>query len=330
MESGIVMKERISIIVPVYKVEEYLARCVDSILAQTYTDLEIILVDDGSPDNSGEICDAYAEKDDRIKVIHKANGGLSDARNTGIDQATGSYLTFLDSDDWVHESYIAYLYDLLKDNDAEISLCNFLKTTQEEVPLEPSQGRETVLSSDAVLERYIDLGDAFHPQLVMACGKLFKAELFDTIRFPVGRLHEDEFTTYKLFHYAKKSVLSMRSLYYYWQREDSIMGSGFKTKNKLDYMDALTERAAFFHTEGRKALSDRTYKSLFSEGLSTILVLDERNEETAKKQVFALLKQARNALRHDHNWKVGIFFEGYLLMPGMVARAYKAFRSLKK
>ena len=279
------MNELISIIVPVYKVEEYLARCVDSILSQSYRQLEIILVDDGSPDASGEICDAYAQRDDRIKVIHKINGGLSDARNAGIAQASGSYLTFLDSDDWIHESYITYLYELLKVNDADISLCNFLKTTKEEVPVEPIQGSEAVLSNEAVLERYIDLGDDFHPQLVMACGKLFKAKLFDTIRFPVGRLHEDEFTTYKLFHFAKKSVLSTKPLYYYWQREDSIMGLGFKTKNKMDYLDALAERASFFHDKGRKALSDRTYKSLFAEGISTILMLDERKEETAKKEV---------------------------------------------
>lgn len=324
------MNGLITIIVPVYKVEEYLVRCVDSILAQTYANLEIILVDDGSPDNSGKICDAYAEKDDRIKVIHKENGGLSDARNAGIAQASGSYLTFLDSDDWIHESYIAYLYGLLRDNAAEISLCKFLKVINEEVPIEPSEGKVDVLSNDAVLERYIDLGDVFHPQLVMACGKLFKAELFDTIRFPVGRLHEDEFTTYKLFHYAKKTVLSTKPLYYYWQREDSIMGLGFKTKNKLDYLDALAERASFFHDEGREGLSNRTYKSLFAEGLSTILVLDRQKEEISKKEVFARLKQAREALRRDHNWKVGIFFEGYLLMPGMMTLAYKAFRLLKK
>jgi len=324
------MNEVISIIIPVYKVEEYLARCVDSILAQTYTNLEIILVDDGSPDNSGKICDAYAEQDDRIVVIHKPNGGLSDARNAGINRAYGSYLTFLDSDDWIPADYIAYLYGLLKESGSAISLCNFLKTTTEVLPETNEPEKVTVMTSDEILEKYIDLGDAFHPQLVMACGKLFKAELFDTIRFPVGRLHEDEFTTYKLFHYAKKTVLSSLPLYYYWQREDSIMGSGLKTKNKLNYLDALVERASFFHDKGRKALSDRTYISLFSECLSTILVLDRQKEETAKKEVFAKLKQARNALRRDHNRKVGIFFEGYLLMPGMVTLAYKAFRSLKK
>ena len=123
------MSELISIIVPVYKVEAYLPRCVDSILAQTYKNLDIILVDDGSPDNSGKICDAYAEKDSRITVIHQANGGLSDARNAGIAVAKGAYLTFLDSDDWVPKEYIAYLYDLLKETGSAISLCNFLKTT---------------------------------------------------------------------------------------------------------------------------------------------------------------------------------------------------------
>lgn len=324
------MSELISIIVPVYRVEAYLPRCVDSILAQTYKNLDIILVDDGSPDNSGKICDAYAEQDNRIRVIHQENGGLSDARNAGIAVAKGAYLTFLDSDDWVPEEYITYLYNLLKETGSAISLCNFLKTTTEELPKSTDPEMVTVMRNDEILDKYIDLSDDFHPQLVMACGKLFEAGLFRTIRFPVGRLHEDEFTTYKLFHFAPQTVISKKQLYYYWQREDSIMGAtGFRLQNKLDYMDALAERASFFRAKGRKVLSDRTFKSLFSEGLLTILELDERKKDTEIKEVLAKLKQARNELRQDHNWKVGIFFEGYLLMPKMVMVAYKAFRSLK-
>ena len=324
------MSELITIIVPVYRVEEYLARCVDSILAQTYKHLEIILVDDGSPDNSGTICDSYAQHDDRISVIHKQNGGLSDARNAGIDRANGSYLTFLDSDDWIPEEYIMYLYGLLKEAESDISLCNFLKTTSEILPVSTESEIITVLTNNEVLEKYTDLGDEFHPQMVMACGKLFKVELFKTIRFPVGRLHEDEFTTYKLFYYAKKTVLSTRPLYYYWQRDDSIMGLGFKTKNKLDYLDALAERACFFHAEGRKALSDRTYKSLFAEGLSTIVMLAERKEEKAKEEVFVKLKNIRNVLRRNRNLKIGLFYEGYLLFPGLITWAYKGYRSFKR
>ena len=324
------MSELISIIVPVYKVEAYLSRCVDSIVAQTYKNLDIILVDDGSPDNSGKICDEYAEKDNRITVIHQANGGLSDARNAGIAVAKGSYLTFLDSDDWVPPEYIDYLYDLLKETGSAISLCNFLKTTTEELPVVIEPEMVTVMKNDAILAKYIDLGDDFHPQLVMACGKLFEASLFETIRFPVGRLHEDEFTTYKLFHFAPQTVLSKKPLYYYWQREDSIMGeTGFRLQNKLDYMDALAERAAFFHEVGRPALSDRTYKSLFSEALSVNLQLDERKETEAKAAVMQKLLKAHDELKRTGRAKLSLLYGSYLKFETPIAWAYRTYKKLK-
>ena len=324
------MNELISIIVPVYKVEAYLPRCVDSILAQTYKNLDIILVDDGSPDDCGKICDAYAEKDDRITVIHQANGGLSDARNAGIAIAKGAYLTFLDSDDWIPVEYIAYLYNLLKETGSAISLCNFLKTTTEKLPETVEPETVTVMKNDASLAKYIDLGDDFHPQLVMACGKLFEASLFETIRFPVGRLHEDEFTTYKLFHFAPQTVLSKKPLYYYWQREDSIMGeAGFRLQNKLDYMDALAERAAFFHEVGRPELSDRTYKSLFSEALSVNLQLDVRKETEAKATVMEILKQARNALKRTGRSKLAFLYNTYLSYERPIAWAYRTYKKMK-
>jgi glycosyltransferase involved in cell wall biosynthesis len=322
------MSELISIIVPVYKVEAYLSRCVDSIVAQTYKNLDIILVDDGSPDNSGKICDEYAEKDNRITVIHQANGGLSDARNAGIAVAKGSYLTFLDIDDWVPPEYIAYLYDLLKETGSAISLCNFLKTTTEELPQVTEPEMVTVMKNDAILAKYIDLGDDFHPQLVMACGKLFEASLFETIRFPVGRLHEDEFTTYKLFHFAPQTVLSKKPLYYYWQREDSIMGeTGFRLQNKLDYMDALAERAAFFHEVGRPALSDRTYKSLFSEALSVNLQLDERKETEAKAAVMQKLLKAHDELKRTGRAKLSLLYGSYLKFETPIAWAYRTYKN---
>ena len=324
------MSELISIIVPVYKVEAYLPRCVDSILAQTYKNLDIILVDDGSPDNSGKICDAYAEKDSRITVIHQANGGLSDARNAGIAVAKGAYLTFLDSDDWVPAEYTDYLYNLLKETGSAISLCNFLKTTTEELPQMTEPEMVTVMKNDAILAKYIDLGDDFHPQLVMACGKLFETSLFETIRFPVGRLHEDEFTTYKLFHFAAQSVISKKQLYYYWQREDSIMGAaGFSLQNKLDYMDALAERAAFFHEVGRTELSGRTYKSLFSEALSVILQLEEPEETKAKATVMEKLEKAHNELKRTGRVQLSLLYGSYLKFETPIAWAYRTYKKWK-
>lgn len=324
------MSELISIIVPVYKVEAYLPRCVDSILAQTYKNLDIILVDDGSPDNSGKICDDYAKKDDRITVIHQPNGGLSDARNAGIAKAKGAYLTFLDSDDWVPSEYIDYLYELLKETGSAIALCNFLKTTTEALPQTTEPEMVTVMKNEAILAKYIDLGDDFHPQLVMACGKLFEASLFETIRFPVGKLHEDEFTTYKLFHFAPQTVLSKKPLYYYWQREDSIMGeAGFRLQNKLDYMEALVERAAFFHEVGRTELSNRTYKSLFAEALSVNLQLDARKEKEAKAPIRGMLRQARNTLKRTGRSKLAFMYTTYLSYERPIAWAYRTYKKLK-
>ena len=325
------MSELISIIVPVYKVEAYLPRCIDSILAQTHKNLDIILVDDGSPDNSGKICDAYAEQDNRITVIHQANGGLSDARNAGIAAAKGAYLTFLDSDDWVPAEYIGYLYNLLKETGSAISLCNFLKTTTEELPQVTEPEMVTVMKNDAILAKYIDLGDDFHPQLVMACGKLFEASLFETIRFPVGRLHEDEFTTYKLFHFAPQTVISKKPLYYYWQREDSIMGeAGFRLQNKLDYMDALVERAAFFHEVGRPELSDRTYKSLFSEALIGQSAIGCAQRDMRQKQRSAgILKQARNELETYRSFEIGLYVQYLPVFERPIAWAYRTYKKLK-
>jgi len=268
----------ISIIVPVYKVEPYLHRCVDSILNQTYKNMEIILVDDGSPDRCGEICDEYAKKDNRIKVIHKENGGLSEARNFGIDIAKGRYISFLDSDDWIHKKYISELYKLLIKTNADISACDFLRTKTEDVP----KIEKGIIHEFTNIEALEQFTDKFYVQMVVTWGKLYKRELFDHIRFPVGRLHEDEFTTYKLIYKAKKIVLTNSKMLYYWQRSDSIMRSGFNLNQKLDALDSYEERAAFFQFIGLNELSDKTYLMEFDLCLSyidEICTLDDKLSE---------------------------------------------------
>ena len=185
----------ISVIVPVYKVEKYIHRCVDSILAQTFTDFELILVDDGSPDNCGKICDEYAEKDNRIHVIHKENGGLSDARNAGIDWAFANsdseWITFIDSDDWIHPKYLEALYNAVKETGCEISICGYEETTGDSPKVDDINLQAVIVSTE-------DFFCEHNVNAVVAWGKLYKKELFREIRYPVGKLHEDEFTTYKL------------------------------------------------------------------------------------------------------------------------------------
>ena len=189
------MEDLISVIVPIYKVEKYLEKCILNIVNQTYSNLEIILVDDGSPDNSGKICDEYARKDSRIKVVHKLNGGLSDARNAGIEIATGKYIAFVDSDDYIEEKMISKLYDLLKANDADVSACNICKF-YEDKEIELDENEEIVKSyppEQAILLTILD--DSFGNY---AWNKLYRSELFSDVRFPFKRRYEDIATIYKI------------------------------------------------------------------------------------------------------------------------------------
>lgn len=238
----------ISVIVPVYKVEPYLHCCVDSILAQTYADFELILVDDGSPDNCGAICDSYAEQDARVRVIHQENGGLSAARNAGIEAARGEYLTFIDSDDLITEDCLETLYLTLKKTKADIAVGD-MQTFEdgEAVCTQAQPGKEipTVMSGrEACLSIY--QMDGKIP--VMAWGKLYKTELFAGIRYPVGMIHEDDATTPKLLYRAKEVAQTDNKLYCYRQRQGSIMDTAAK-KIRFDGISAAEGCLEFFRKE---------------------------------------------------------------------------------
>lgn len=246
--------ELISVIVPVYKVEKYVSRCVTSLMAQSYRNLEIILVDDGSPDRSGDMCDSLAAQDERIIVIHKTNGGLSDARNAGIEAAKGDYLFFLDSDDAIHEETLEILWENLKGNQADISVCDYLayfEGTAIEKAL-PEQNIQKMSNIEA-LQKIFD--PAYGVQMVICTNKLYKKNLWENIRFPVGKIHEDEFTTYKLIYKAKTIIYTDLKLYYYLQRSDSITGTGKISGQHFQALDAFSERTAFFEREGLKELA---------------------------------------------------------------------------
>lgn len=231
----------ISIIVPIYKVEAYLHRCVDSILAQTFTDFELILVDDGSPDNCGAICDEYAEKDSRIHVIHKENGGLSSARNAGIDWAfehsDSEWLTFIDSDDWIHPRYCEYLLNAAVEGSTSISTCRYIKVTEYVRPQDAEFSYSTADWLDYYLPNTVN-------GIVAVC-KLYSKELFRELRYPEGRLHEDEFLTYKLLFNAGTIASMQLGLYYYFFNEDGIMRSNISIKRIEDAFDAFSEQCEF-------------------------------------------------------------------------------------
>ena len=251
----------ISVIVPVYRVEEYLERCVKSILSQTYKNLEVILVDDGSPDQCPAICDACAEKDARVKVIHQENKGLSGARNAGIDAASGEYLAFVDSDDYVSPHFIEELYQLLQDTGCAIGQCRFSYVKGDGL-VEEGDSAFCIYRGESLMEQL------YGPEekatcFVVAWNKLYRAELFKEtgIRYPEGRIHEDEATTYRLFHEAKKLAFLDRALYGYYTENGGSITSVFSAK-RLQWLTAHEERIAFFKKNGYEKLLPAAYRKL--------------------------------------------------------------------
>lgn len=234
----------ISVIVPIYKVEKYLGNCIKSIQNQSYKNLEIILVDDGSPDSCPALCDKFAKVDERIKVIHKINGGLSDARNVGIDVATGDYITFVDSDDFLLENVIETLYCLSDKYNADFVMCKKMDCGDDDVigtivPPNDSSNIE-VFEGHEKMVAYLETNQIE----TTAWKKLYKRYLFDNLRFPKGKLHEDAFTTYKLVDIASKIVVTDKVGYVYRNNPRSIMNSGFSLK-RLHSIEAKQEQLKF-------------------------------------------------------------------------------------
>lgn len=225
------MEDLISVIIPVYNVEKYLTKCIESIIKQTYTNLEIILVDDGSPDNCGKICDEYAQKDDRIKVIHKKNGGQSEARNYGIEIATGKYITFLDSDDYISEDYIEYMYKLLKDNNANLSICGVQIVNNENKKYNTEETEVKIYKTNEAFENLL-YAEGIEGAVY---AKLYPKDYFDNIKFPVGEKYEDIAIIALLMNKAEKIVYGNKKCYFYYTRPGSTSKSGFN-KNELDYI----------------------------------------------------------------------------------------------
>lgn len=231
-------KDKISIVVPIYKVEKYLDKCVESLTQQTYRNLEIILVDDGSPDACPMICDDWAEKDNRVVVIHKKNGGLSDARNVGIEVATGEYITFVDSDDYLSIDFCALLFDTLKKNNADIAMSDVLLKYEDESLIKSTNITKNKEVCIPGIEAIYDKDIRYN---MTAWAKVYKLELFEGVKYPIGRLHEDEFVFFKLFTKCNLFVINNNAKYYYLQRGTSIMYTKTE-KNVRDILDAFEEK----------------------------------------------------------------------------------------
>ncbi len=299
---------KISIIVPVYKVEPYLRRCVDSILAQTFTDFELILVDDGSPDNCGIICDEYKEKDTRIYVIHQMNGGQSAARNAGIDWAFANsdseWLTFIDSDDWVHPKYLEFLYAAAVKNNVKVSMCPFIETDRyciDEDDIGCSSKKVTAS------EAYI-----LNTQTISAYvwGRLFhKASCFSNIRFPVGRLWEDLAIMYKILWNAQSIALIERPMYYYFINDKGIVHSAWFPK-KLDELLGYEEQIPFFRKRNEKEIYQRLVRTYIQYIVYQKRCVNESSLSTQEKRKYDCLlrRKLRRALRR-YGHEFGIITE---------------------
>lgn len=291
----------ISVIVPVYNVEEYLYKCIDSILAQTFKNFELILVDDGSPDNCPSICDEYAKKDERIKVIHQENQGLSGARNTGINIAKGKYITFVDSDDIINKFYLEILYKNITDEDCDISICDyysFYKDTSD--LLDDNVQQINLLTGKQASKEIYGLKNV---KFVIACGKLYKSYLFNNYRFPIGKINEDEFLTYKLFYKSKRIVESSDKLYYYRRRGNSITNSIFSLKN-YDAVLALEERMEFYKQKDEVELLELT-KRKYELVISMYSIKARKSkiyhlvEKKYKKPLYKAIKYLNDNLSND-------------------------------
>lgn len=307
---------QISVIVPVYKVEAYLHECVDSILAQTCSDFELILVDDGSPDSCGAICDEYAAKDPRVRVIHQENQGLSGARNAGIDIAQGEFITFIDSDDLVDGRYLELLYSAIVLHNADVSCCKMQAFRDEENPCcaiesvcDPAvsllPGREAVLSI------YNGTGRVS----ICACGKLYRKKLFTSLRFPLRKLHEDQAIVPILLYQANRVASIDCQNYYYRNRSDSITHKAFKS-NRFDNVEAIDGCIAFFldcKDAELVAAAKRIRKKV--NGLLVVLALSEGAEQEIPRKY--RLSRAK-AIRYLYQYAPDDTFAWYMaqLYPG--------------
>lgn len=312
------MRKVVTIIIPVYNVEKYIGKCLDSIINQTYRDLEIVVVDDGSTDQSGVICDAFAEKDSRIHVLHQKNGGLSAARNAGLDHATGEFVMFIDGDDYIHCKMAEILLKSLEENNADIAVGKFTLVKETELlnmPDEPEQRDEPKCISGRESCKLIY--ETEPTETIIVCNKMFRSKLFMKIRFPIGRLHEDEFVIYKLLYNSTWVTYTGVVLYYYIRRENSITMDINYSIGHMSLLDMAEESIAFF-----KVNNDAQMISLASDrALGLGRMLYNRYGEAGKKDMQKkILKWYRIMVRHnlsriDCDWSSKVILWSFGISP---------------
>lgn len=300
------MEELISIVIPVYKVEEYLDRCIDSILNQTYTKYELILVDDGSPDRSGEICDQYADRDQRITVIHQKNQGPSAARNNGIERAKGKYLMFVDADDYITPDCLQCMWKTAGEFEADFIAGDFMAIKESCIPKEiDADGEAEVLTPEQAIETML-LADKFD---VSPWAKLYRAELFHGIRYPEGKIFEDLATTYKLIARSKRPVYLPKKLYYYFLREGSIMHERKFERKNMQGIEFNKEILKFVKASYPDIYPAAVYRFYCSNRRALHAALSSKGFRTEKKEMIQNIARCRSRLlkmKHKSMKDIGI------------------------
>lgn len=281
------MDDLISVIVPIYNVEKYLDICIESIVNQTYKNLEIILVDDGSLDNCSQICDKWAEKDKRIVVIHKKNGGLSDARNAGLNIATGEYIGFIDSDDWISKSMYEMLIKEMKKYNCDIIECgiNYINDENGRIIRTTDCRNKHIFNVDEAMFELVN--EKLLHQVVW--NKLYRKECINGFLFKFGKYNEDEFWTYRIIHKSKKVMCIPNKLYFYRQRGDSIMGN-FSEKN-LDALESRYERLIFFKKYYPNLVSNEQLRQIYLCIYFYQKVLSINIDKKARKKILNKIKK---------------------------------------
>lgn len=312
---------KVSVIVPCYKVEAYLPTCIESVTNQSWSDWELILVDDGSPDRSGAICDEYAKKDNRIKVIHKLNGGLSDARNVGLDAMSGDFVAFLDSDDFWHKDYLKFMMHLQQKYDADIVQCKWTRGNESTFPdVHITEDVKCMTGPAAMANGLFD---------VMMWGKIYKKCMLDGIRMPFGLINEDDYTSWKICYRARRFVSSPNKFYYYTFNQQGICATTSRVL-ELSFFGAFEEKDRFFRQQGDDACSVWNLLKW-----NKAIILKWRNEGASREQRKIMMNTFKENFKElctfrQFGLKYRIYFRLFLLAPMTLSDLSEAVRNIKR
>lgn len=283
----------VSIIIPVYNIEKYVQKCIESVIEQTYKNIEILVIDDGSIDNSSTICKDMAKKDSRIKVYNKINGGLSDARNYGIKKAKGEYLFFIDGDDYIANDCIEVLLKSLIKEKSDIATTQFIRFYEKDKPISVEGHYKTYDTSEA-LEMLMYQNNC----TTSAWGKIYKKELFNQIKYPKGKICEDLPTTYKLFAASKRITIGTHKKYFYLQRENSIIRSKFNSK-RAEALSFAREETQFIK-ENFPSITAAAINREFIEAITIIIAIGKTNKyQSIRDEAIKIAKKYRNTVLFD-------------------------------